>query len=67
MSLPSLQVHAAIRENPTKDSKARSKPSDAKSWKPKKLSYDQRKSNLKVGLLVARIVCRHFPCDALSG
>lgn len=30
------------------EAKARSKPADAKTWKPKKLSYDERKANLKV-------------------
>jgi hypothetical protein len=43
-----LQVHAAIREKPVLEKKKRSKPSASKSWLPQKLTYDQRKSNLKV-------------------
>jgi len=43
-------VHSAIRENPVMEAKARSKPADAKTWKPKKLSYDERKANLKTKL-----------------
>jgi Ribosomal L18 C-terminal region len=42
------QVHAAIRENPIIEKKARSKPSDAQKWKATKLSYDERKAALKV-------------------
>jgi len=40
-------VLEAIRENPVHEKKARSKPADAKSWKPKKLTYDERKAALK--------------------
>ena len=40
----------AIREDPVHVKKARSKPADAKSWKPKKLTYDERKANLKAKL-----------------
>ena len=42
------QVHAAIRENPTAEKKERSKPSETKNWKAKKLTYDERKQKLKV-------------------
>merc|ERR1711943_2109 len=38
------EVFEAIREDPTHTKKARSKPADAKSWKPRKLTYDQRKA-----------------------
>ena len=41
-------MHAAIREDPVLQKKERSKPADAKSWKPVKLTYDERKANLKV-------------------
>jgi large subunit ribosomal protein L5e len=41
------EVHAAIRENPIIEKKARSKPSDAQKWKATKLSYDERKAALK--------------------
>ena len=41
------KVHAAIRADPAPQKKARSKPADAKSWKPKKLTYDERKAALK--------------------
>ena len=40
----------AIREDPVHVKKARSKPADAKSWKPKKLTYDERKAALKAKL-----------------
>ena len=40
----------AIREDPTHEKKERKKPADAKSWKPKKLSYEERKANLKAKL-----------------
>jgi large subunit ribosomal protein L5e len=43
-------VHAAIREKPVLEKKKRSKPSASKSWLPQKLTYDQRKSNLKAKL-----------------
>ena len=43
-------VFEAIREDPVHEKKARSKPADAKSWKPKKLIYDERKANLKAKL-----------------
>lgn len=43
-----LQVHAAIRADPAKEKKSRSKPSETKNWKPAKLTYDERKANLKV-------------------
>lgn len=40
-------MHAAIRENPVAEKKPRSKPSEAKRWQPVKLTYEQRKANLK--------------------
>ena len=46
-----MQVHTAIRENPAPQKKERSKPSETKLWKPKKLTYDERKQKLKVPLL----------------
>lgn len=47
-SLASQQVHAAIRANPAPEKKERSKPSETKNWKAKKLTYDERKQKLKV-------------------
>lgn len=44
------EVFEAIREDPTHTKKARSKPADAKVWKPRKLTYDQRKAALKAKL-----------------
>lgn len=44
------QVHAAIRADPVKEKKSRSKPSETKNWKPAKLTYDERKANLKVSV-----------------
>lgn len=41
-------MHAAIREDPAAEKKERKKPADAKNWKPKKLTYDERKQKLKV-------------------
>ncbi|KAL3147037.1 60S ribosomal protein L5 [Trebouxia sp. C0009 RCD-2024] len=41
------EVHAAIRENPAAEKKERSKPSETKNWKAKKLTYDERKQKLK--------------------
>ena len=46
-----MQVHTAIREDPAPQKKERSKPSETKLWKPKKLTYDERKQKLKVPLL----------------
>lgn len=44
----SWQVHEKIRENPILGKKERSKPDEAKSWKEKKLTYEERKAKLKV-------------------
>jgi large subunit ribosomal protein L5e len=41
------EVHQKIREDPTHQKKDRSKPSDSKIWKPKKLTYEERKQKLK--------------------
>ena len=43
-------MHAAIREDPGLEKKERSKPSETKNWKAKKLTYDERKQKLKVKL-----------------
>ena len=43
-----VQVHSAIREDPAAQKKERSKPSETKLWKAKKLTYDERKEKLKV-------------------
>ncbi|CAG9464517.1 unnamed protein product [Pedinophyceae sp. YPF-701] len=40
-------VHEKIRENPIIPKKARKKPAQKKKWKTPKLTYDQRKANLK--------------------
>jgi len=40
----------AIREDPEHEKKARSKPKDAKIWKEKRLTYDERKAALKTKL-----------------
>merc|ERR1712216_641111 len=47
-------VHEAIRENPEHEKKPRSKPADAKKWKFTKLSYEQKKANLKEKLLALK-------------
>lgn len=43
----SSQVHAKIRENPCPPKKERVKPADAKRWSTPKLTYEQKKKNLK--------------------
>lgn len=45
--LPSSQVHAKIRENPCPPKKQRTKPADAKRFSAPKLTYEQKKQNLK--------------------
>lgn len=42
------QAHAAIRENPKFEKKERKNPGEKRTWKARKLSYDERKANLKV-------------------
>ena len=44
------EVFEAIREDPVHTKKPRSKPAGAKSWLPKKLTYDERNANLKAKL-----------------
>jgi large subunit ribosomal protein L5e len=43
-------MHEKIRENPVKATKARSKPSEKKIWKNKKITYEERKERLKAKL-----------------
>ena len=43
-----MQAHAAIREDPTFEKKERKTPDEKRNWKPKKLTYDERKASLKV-------------------
>lgn len=45
------KVHEAIREDPSPQRKERTKPSEKKLWKPRKLSYEQKKANLKAKLV----------------
>lgn len=47
-------VHEKIREDPAKERKERSKPADAKSWKQVKLSYEEKKANLKEKLIALK-------------
>ena len=57
-----VKVHANIRKNPGLEKKERSKPSETKHWKAKKLTYDERKQKLKV-MLYSRSCCNvmlHF-------
>jgi hypothetical protein len=42
-----VQVHSNIRKKPTHEKAARTKPAQPKRWQPIKLTYDQRKENLK--------------------
>ena len=44
------EVHAAIRAKPVLPKKARSAPAEKKAWKQKKLTYEERKANLKAKL-----------------
>ncbi len=41
------KVHEAIRSNPVRPKKARKAPAEKKVWKAKRLTYEQRKANLK--------------------
>lgn len=41
------EIHEKIRANPEPEKKERKAPSEKRSWKPKKLTYDERKANLK--------------------
>ncbi len=44
-----VQVHAAIRADPAPEKKERQeKPAEKKKWKTSKLTYEERKANLKV-------------------
>jgi len=44
------ECHAAIRADPVSKPKKRTKPAAAKKWQPAKLTYEQRKANLKAKL-----------------
>jgi len=44
------EVHANIRAEPIKPKKAANKPAQPKQWLPRKLTYEQRKANLKTRL-----------------
>ena len=44
------QAHEAIREDPMPEKKERQAPGEKRVWKAKKLTYDERKANLKVSL-----------------
>jgi len=41
------EAHAAIREAPIAEKKERKAPGESRSWKPKKLTYEERKASLK--------------------
>jgi hypothetical protein len=43
-------MHEKIREEPVVPKKERVKPAERKIWKHKKITYDQRKENLKAKL-----------------
>ncbi|GHP06109.1 hypothetical protein PPROV_000485600 [Pycnococcus provasolii] len=48
------EAHEKIREEPELVKKARSKPSKPQTWKTPKLSYEQKKANLKAKLLALK-------------
>ena len=52
------QVHANIRADPTPQKKERKQPAEKKKWKQTKLTYEQRKANLKVRLQSAQLLRR---------
>lgn len=56
LSLPpsSAQVHAAIRKDPTAKLTQKKKPAKPTSWQTKKLTYEQRKANLKAKLAMLK-------------
>ena len=43
-------MHEKIRESPVLPKKERSKPSETKIWKHKKITYEERKERLKAKL-----------------
>ncbi len=43
-------MHSNIRAQPVKPKKTPKKPAQPKLWLPRKLTYEQRKANLKVRL-----------------
>ena len=45
-----LQVHEAIRANPEAKKAERKRPAESKKWKLTKLTYEERKANLKAKL-----------------
>lgn len=47
---PLAQCHANIRKDPTLKKATKKKPAKAKKWQPVKLTYEQRKTNLKAKL-----------------
>jgi len=47
-------VHEAIREDPSFEKKERETPSEKKRWKMQKLTYEEKKANLKERLLALR-------------
>lgn len=59
-----VQVHAAIRADPSAEKKERKKPSEPKKWKEAKLTYDERKEKLKVlstsGLVAIILLAMHL-------
>eukprot|EP00238_Polyblepharides_amylifera_P000142 CAMPEP_0196571244 /NCGR_PEP_ID=MMETSP1081-20130531/1426_1 /TAXON_ID=36882 /ORGANISM="Pyramimonas amylifera, Strain CCMP720" /LENGTH=291 /DNA_ID=CAMNT_0041888111 /DNA_START=79 /DNA_END=954 /DNA_ORIENTATION=- len=48
------KVHAAIRADPKQTPKPRTKPTAAKIWKDKKLTYDEKKANLKAKIMALK-------------
>ena len=58
------QVHAAIRADPAPEKKERQeKPAEKKKWKTSKLTYEERKANLKVHIcdsLQYLLLCLHL-------
>lgn len=49
------QVHSNIRADPSPQKKERKQPAEKKKWKQTKLTYEQRKANLKVRLQSAHL------------
>ena len=62
------QVHANIRADPSPEKKDRSeKPKEKKKWKQSKLTYEQRKSNLKVPSQLLSSPCGQSDTSIMRG
>ena len=60
-------MHEKIRADPVHKKKERKKPAETKKWKATKLTYEQRKQQLKVGLCnIAALHRMNYVCMSQS-